>query len=74
MDPASLALGPFSALREIYLLFKFVLRTVRFAGHHVDERQEIFNHFHFEYLYLCSFQYLLTQNDGLVDQRELNQL
>jgi hypothetical protein len=73
MDPTGLALAVFSSLKEVYLLSRFVIRTISSASHHLQEKRVLLLKFNHEFLFLSSFRFFFLQDDGtLVDENSLD--
>jgi hypothetical protein len=73
MDGASLGLAVVAAFKDVYLVAKFIRKTVRSAKHYQIEQTSILSEFKIEILHLRSFWKIFTRKDGnLVDDDMLN--
>jgi hypothetical protein len=71
---AEIAFETASALKEVYLISKFIAKTARSARHHDQERAELEEELDLEHLYIRSFGLFFFQNEGtLVPNEGLNQ-
>ncbi|ORY09362.1 hypothetical protein BCR34DRAFT_589346 [Clohesyomyces aquaticus] len=70
---AELGLAVFTAVKEVYLLSRFIVRTAQSAARHRKERSELEAELEFEQLYIRSFGQLYIQNNGiLTPHKQLN--
>jgi len=73
MDGASLGLAVIAAFKDVYLVAKFVRKTIQSAKHYQNEQASIVSEFEIEILHLRSFWKIFTRKDGnLVDDDLLN--
>ncbi|KAL1637768.1 hypothetical protein SLS56_000323 [Neofusicoccum ribis] len=70
---ADVAFGAITALKEVYLVSKFIAKTARSAARHRTERSAILSELEYEHLYIRSFGLLFFQRNGvLVSNSDLN--
>lgn len=73
MDGASLGLAVVAAFKDVYLVAKYIRKTIRSAKHYQTEQTSLLSEFKIEILHLRSFWKLFTRKDGnLVDDDILN--
>lgn len=72
MSGFELGLAVFSAFKEVYLLSRFIYRTVGSAQHSITQRETLQTEFKIEMLWLRSFGRLYLQNNGIMDDSDLN--
>lgn len=73
MEGVGIALAAFTAFKEVYLLSKFISRTIASAKHHQTERASLHVEFEIEFLYLRSLGRLFLQNDGVMNDHGLDE-
>lgn len=69
---AELGLACFTAFKEVYLLGKFVHKTIQSAQNSVRERDDLCKEFRHEMLWLQSFGRVYIQNNGVMDDQGLD--
>lgn len=75
MEPLSGGLAVVGAFKEVYLLAKFVYKTIHSASHYQDEEKSLVREFKIEVLHLRSFWIVFTKADGkLIEDDPLNQV
>lgn len=63
------------AFKEVYLLAKFVYKTIHSAAHYQEEEKSLVREFKIELLHLRSFWIVFTKADGkLIEDDPLNEV
>ena len=72
MEPVGLSLSVLTALKEVYLLSKFVFNTLASVNNHKTEQQYLRFDFYHEFEYTRSFGRLFLQTQGQAKDVDLN--
>jgi hypothetical protein len=77
MDPGSaagLAFAVLTTFKELYLLSKFINRTLSSVKNSRTEREDLREEFYLETLFLRSLYQLVLRSDSILEKSQLNQV
>lgn len=71
---AGLALAVVATLKDVYLVGRFIYRTIDSANHRDGERAELKEEFEYEILFLEDFGKLYFSKGGFIDEGALGEV
>ena len=74
MDGVSLSLQVISTFKELYLLSRFIVKKARSTKNWKAERENLEDEFKAEVIILRCIYRVFLQNNGLVDDEQLNEV
>ena len=71
---AGLPLAVLTTFKELYLLSKFITRTLSSVKNSRNEREDLREEFYLETLFLRSLYRLVLRGDSILEKNQLNQV
>ena len=74
MEVAGVTFAVLTTFKELYLLSKFITRTLSSAKNRKTEWEDLREEFYLETLFLRSLYRLVLQGDSILEKSQLNQV